>query len=1004
MNNLPARPNLPDLDPSDFSEFFASVYGYAPFPWQQRLAHQVSEAGHWPAVLDLPTGSGKTAAIDIAVFQLALDASKTERQSPLRIVYVVDRRTIVDQAHQRAVKLANALKSAKNGMMAVIKQRLASYSRASSSQQEAPLGTALLRGGIARSDMWARTPDQPLIAVSTVDQVGSRLLFRGYGVSRGMRPIHAGLLGNDVLYLLDEVHLSQPFRETLAAVGGRYRSWAEHGVSNPFVVVEMSATPGVVQSEPFRLDTEDHANAVLAQRLTAQKPTTLIETKKSSFNNVVAKVVKPFVDRPGATIAVVVNRVASAREIHQLLANKFSAIAAHLLTGRMRPLDRDKLEKQLFERIRSGRERSPDDKPVIIVATQCIEAGADFDFDVLITECASLDALRQRFGRLDRLGALKGEARGVVVAKKETFKDDPVYGHALGLTWEWLNEQLSRSAIDNDTDNTSDTDTIDFGIGGLTVPDDAEGRGLLAPKPSAPILLPRHLDAWVQTSPIPIPDPDVSLWLHGPERGVADVQVVWRADLNESLLTEFPKLDSKAKEQAQEVLVGLVQALIPSSGEAMSVPFVAVKKWLSGETASEVFDVEGVREQDAKKKKWKKERVKGEGRAAVVWRGADSAVIEAASLKPGDTIVVPASYGGISNNTWAPGSSTSVADLAEMATLKQRGRVVLRMHPEVLKRYLDENLLSKLPKPEPPNADVDDRKIVEKWLNTLSVTEKQGDIKQSIEFLCSSKSGRLRVDRLSTDIGDESGEYFIVSARRRVSFDGCDVTTEDDQASFTGVKVTLAQHLGGVRDIAGEFAHRLTLASEVAKDVQLAGRWHDVGKIDPRFQRWLHGGSEFKALVQTEPIAKSAVQISSRAMRTKARKRSGYPAGTRHELMSLALMADADTGNALCSQANDWQLVRHLVASHHGYCRPLAPWVADPSPVEMSWQLDGIEFKGSSDHHLARLDSGIADRFWILVRRYGWWGLAWLEAILRLGDHRRSEEEQQKLPGGERDE
>ena len=108
--------------------------------------------------------------------------------------------------------------------------------------------------------------------------------------------------------------------------------------------------------------------------------------------------------------------------------------------------------------------------------------------------------------------------------------------------------------------------------------------------------------------------------------------------------------------------------------------------------------------------------------------------------------------------------------------------------------------------------------------------------------------------------------------------------------------------------------------------------------------------------------------------------------------MSVALMLEHEQ---LREQAHDWDLVLHLVESHHGHCRPLAPVVEDPQPVEVVFRDKQLgEFRRQSDHTLARLDSGVSERFWQLTRRYGWYGLAWLEAILRLADHRRSEQEQ----------
>lgn len=95
----------------------------------------------------------------------------------------------------------------------------------------------------------------------------------------------------------------------------------------------------------------------------------------------------------------------------------------------------------------------------------------------------------------------------------------------------------------------------------------------------------------------------------------------------------------------------------------------------------------------------------------------------------------------------------------------------------------------------------------------------------------------------------------------------------------------------------------------------------------------------------------------------------------------------------------------HLIGSHHGHCRPFAPPVADPAPVRVAIELEGRRLEASTAYGLARLDSGVAERFWEATERYGWWGLALLEAVLRLADHRVSEEERQaEEPSGSRTE
>ena len=117
----------------------------------------------------------------------------------------------------------------------------------------------------------------------------------------------------------------------------------------------------------------------------------------------------------------------------------------------------------------------------------------------------------------------------------------------------------------------------------------------------------------------------------------------------------------------------------------------------------------------------------------------------------------------------------------------------------------------------------------------------------------------------------------------------------------------------------------------------------------------------------------------------------------RHELMSVR-MAESNT-ELLPDDPDARELALHLIASHHGYCRPFAPFrdadaESDAESRAAQFEIDGAVLHWAGPTDLERLDSGVAERFWRLTRRYGWWGLAYLEAILRVADWSRSQEEE----------
>jgi CRISPR-associated endonuclease/helicase Cas3 len=955
-----------------FDRFFQALWGYEPFPWQGMLAQRVA-LGRWPTMVDLPTATGKTACIDVALYALAVqsDRAMAERSAPRRIWFVVDRRIVVDEAFERAEEIAAKLRTASGGVLKLVADRLREVAGT-----DQPLATGRLRGGIVSDGGWARVPSQPAVITSTVDQLGSRLLFRPYGSGQLAAPVYAGLAANDSLILLDEAHCSVPFLQTLGSVQRlRDSAWAEKPLGTPFGFVALSATPSsrVAAGDVFPGDERERAldHPMLRRRLETSKAAELVVLPKPSAGSGDPLVTRAAVQAGAyladghSRVAVMVNRVAAAGEIADALTTKFGATAdVVLLTGRMRPLEKDAVVKRWKPYLRATRPEEPS-RPVLVVATQTLEVGADFSFDALISEAASLDALRQRFGRLARMGADQAASATILAREADICEDaeDPVYGRALSATWALL-VSLARGG----TVTGGDVRVVDFGVRKLDqlLDEIADISPYLARSADAPMLLPAHLDLLCQTAPVPHPALDISLYLHGRQGGDPDAQVVWRADLSGAAFAGWADVVSVCR---------------PVSGEMLPVPLGRLRKWLAtSDTDDPSSDIEGVAMAN----------VDGGGgsRPFLLWRGHDRSRVsrDPAEIGPGDVVVLPAEYGilGVGQSVTEKAVGAGMLDLWEPA-FAERGRAAVRVQRAVLAPWAACPPLAELL--TLVEAPILDRQAIQDSITAVLDYESADDDMPSpppewwCDLLRRSKAGRVE------EYPGQGVVLFGPKTMRDLALEPDLFSDEDEQTSFTGAEVKLLAHSQHVRDTAGKLAESC-LPAEFRSALRTAGYLHDLGKLDQRFQVQLRRGDEVAAAMQEAPIAKSEFSLLSAARRRAIREACGLPAGFRHEMLSLQLL---DRDESLIDPGSSRELVFHLVASHHGHGRPFAPVSSDPAPPAIVGVLDGAAICLSAEERRTlpaswRVDSGVAERFWTMVRRFGWWGEAYLEAVLRLAD------------------
>lgn len=1025
------------LDADAFGAFYRAVHGHDPFPWQQDITERILRDG-WPDLVDVPTGLGKTSMLDVAVFVLAVTANQpgSERTGRRRIFFLVDRRLVVDEAHDHASMIAQALADGERepAVRAVADALRRVQSTPSALQLEGVereqqvaglLQVTRMRGGTTWEASWMRRPDQVGIVTGTVDQIGSRFLFRGYGLSDNRRPIDAALTGTDALWLVDEAHLAEPLMQTVQAalqLDQEAHERVDLGVP-PLQLVSLTATSRQRPAATYSLDVASHREHTESwRRLSAQKQLIPFEATKLTVVQQMASTAEDLARGGHRRILVVCNTVDRARGVHAELCRRGSKAAdapaqVLLLIGRSRPLDREPLVEEVKRRLGVATPRPADREApeplTILVATQTVEVGVNLDADALVTESASWDALVQRLGRVNRLGAMTVSASAVVVHDGEV--DGPVYGKTRDACWEFLRSLVPPAESVADLNARAGVAISPLQCRDLAGRVPAEA---LRPPHPVPVLFPATMDSWVQTSPTPLVDPPVAEYLHGFDGPSTDVSVTWRS----GILDRSGAVDELRPEAAV-----LLAVLPPRAEEQVQLPFIAVRQWLTGGRDVHIGDLETPwywddpdpggsrhrsvlamrRSQDPGDKKRPEES----------WTS-----IGPDQIGPGDNLVVPVEYGGLDRFGWDPSATGLAVDLGEAAPWKAaiehgRGPRVLRLNPETLERLGLSTAAGK---------DADEVRAT--WSAMLGVLNRQGDEvfddwrPSLIALLKRTRSltegAQTWLDKLgavdgwallhewlrgvpargltSTSVGLTDNE---MPFEWRLRSETAPAALSDDESvggtSGSGQEdkpVTLARHLKNVGARAEAICRALGMPDDELALVVDAARWHDLGKAERRFQVMLHRGDRFKAELADEPLAKSGLSPADRDAWRAAHKASDLPAGARHEAWSAALV---EAHLASRTDPSSCDLPIHLVASHHGRARPLlppvngAPGTTSRVPSEVTVTIDDSRVSVPVDETLSLAHPA---RFQRLNRRYGRWGLALLETIVRSADMTVSEE------------
>ena len=516
----------------DFGIAFNALTGHMPLRWQARL-FDLMLSGKIPRVCDLPTGLGKTSVITIWLIALCQQALEGHVTLPRRLVYIVNRRTVVDQATALVEATRKRLLNPDAPSWAEHSDTLKTLDSALRVMYtgESPIAVSTLRGELADNEEWKDDPARAAIIVGTIDMIGSKLLFSGYGDSMRSRPRHAGLIGQDSLVIHDEAHLTPAFGELLRGVQKEQVSDYEF---HPIRIMELSATQrqAITDGDVFQLEAEDRDDDIVAERLDAKKLMRLHEAGNGD-RPLTAKLSDLALkhEQSSRKVVIYVRTPKLAQDVMKELRKQLGADSDNrtaLLTGTIRGHERDKLvsENPVYRAMLDS-EIDPD-ATVYLVSTSAGEVGIDIDADHMVCDLTALDSMIQRLGRVNRRGGADREANVDVVWQPSQAEPSRPSKFALALATT-LKHLRSWSERSGGSVNVS-PDSLRSLLESLSM-DDREAA--FTPKPPTVPVDDVLFDDWSMTSVPDMPGrPAVSPYLHGRTDDPPETYVAWRKEVS----------------------------------------------------------------------------------------------------------------------------------------------------------------------------------------------------------------------------------------------------------------------------------------------------------------------------------------------------------------------------------------------------------------------------------------------------------------------------------------